>query len=75
MYPKPSEEIRNAKIRHLSVGHKHVVVTTDDGQTFAQGSSPCYGELGFGVGEQRSSSSFSKVETLAGVNVLGIACG
>eukprot|EP00035_Acanthoeca_spectabilis_P020845 m.434863 g.434863 ORF g.434863 m.434863 type:complete len:581 (-) comp17780_c0_seq1:1385-3127(-) len=75
MYPKPSEEIRSVKLKMMAVGNKHVVITTADGMTYTMGSSPCYGELGYGDGVMRSSTSFKEVEPIKGVPVIGISAG
>ena len=44
-------------MEHCGLGHKHVVLATNN-NTYALGSSPCYGELGYGDGEKRSSTLF-----------------
>lgn len=75
MYPKPSEEIRSVKLKTMAIGHKHVVITTTDDIIYTMGSSPCYGELGYGDGLMRSSTSFKAVGPLDAVPAFCVAAG
>lgn len=75
MYPKIYHEgMSEEKLQHMGLGHKHVVLATSN-NTYALGSSPCYGELGYGDGEKRSSTVFRPMGSIGPVPILGVACG
>eukprot|EP00041_Stephanoeca_diplocostata_P030608 m.932265 g.932265 ORF g.932265 m.932265 type:complete len:585 (-) comp23787_c1_seq12:1873-3627(-) len=76
MYPKPSSEILDIQLNQMSVGAKHVVLSANaNHEAWSMGSSPCYGELGYGEDEGKSSTKFKKIGPLENVPVLDIACG
>lgn len=69
MSPKYSDEERADLENPLTHMANHTV------QRRSMGSSPCYGELGYGEDEGKSSTKFKKMGPLENVPVLDIACG
>ena len=58
----------------MSVGRKHVaLVINSPNETYTMGSSPCYGELGYGEGIGKSSTTFNPVNTTPGLAWIGIS--
>lgn len=74
MYPKRYEDLVGSRIDCLGIGRKHVVVGTDSGN-YALGSSPCYGELGYGDAQSKTSTTFKPMEPTAGLKLIGVGCG
>jgi len=76
MYPKPYEEFGGQTPNHMAIGMKHVVMAADGTSTWSMGSSPCYGELGYGADvERRSSTHYQQVGPLNSIPIVGVACG
>lgn len=74
MYPKVYSEGMGEPLTQLGLGNKHVVLGTESA-VYSLGSSPCYGELGYGEGEKRSSTVFKPMGPVAEVPIIGVACG
>ncbi|XP_051161683.1 protein RCC2 homolog [Leptopilina boulardi] len=73
MYPKPIQDLSGWDIRCVGCSQTSVVVAADD-SVIAWGSSPTYGELGFGE-MRKSSTTPMEVKALEGLYITAVTCG
>jgi len=74
MYPKPVHDLSGWNIRSIGCCHKSIVVAADN-SVISWGSSPTYGELGYGVSGVKSSTTPQEVKPLEGIYVHKVAGG
>lgn len=74
MYPKVVQDLCGWKIQSVSCANRSIFVVAE-GCCISWGPSPTYGELGYGEGRSKSSTTPEKVRSIDGVQVTKIACG
>lgn len=74
MYPKVVQDLCGWKISSLSCANRSIFLAAE-GACVSWGPSPTYGELGYGEGRAKSSTTPDEVKTLDGVYVQQVACG
>lgn len=74
MYPKLVQDLSGWRIRCIGCCNKSIVIAADD-SVVSWGSSPTYGELGYGENKNKSSTVPQEVKTLDGIFVHSISCG
>lgn len=74
MYPKPIQDLTGWHIRGIGCSNKSIVVLADE-SVISWGPHPTYGELGYGEGRQKSSTTPQEVRLLEGIHVHAVACG
>lgn len=74
MYPKVVQDLCGWKISSLSCANRSIFLAAE-GSCVSWGPSPTYGELGYGEGRAKSSTTPDEVKTLDNVHVLHVACG
>lgn len=74
MYPKNVQDLCGWRIRIVACANRSIFVIADD-TSISWGPSPTYGELGYGEGKSKSSTTPQEVKTLDGVHVMSVACG
>lgn len=74
MYPKRYEPLVGEHLNCVGIGRKHVVVGSQSG-AYSLGSSPCFGELGYGDAHSKTSTTFRPMEPLFGAPLMSISCG
>lgn len=74
MYPKVVQDLCGWKITSLSCANRSIFLAAE-GACVSWGSSPTYGELGYGEGRAKSSTIPDEVKSLDGVYILHVACG
>lgn len=74
MYPKNVQDLCGCKIKDCSSGNRSIFVITED-ICVSWGPSPTYGELGYGEGKSKSSTTPQEVKTLDGLTCTTVACG
>lgn len=74
MYPKPDHNLTGWEIRSMSAGPTSTAVAAET-SLITWGPSPCFGELGYGEGEQKSSTKPQKVEAVEGLTIQQVAMG
>ncbi|ELU07096.1 hypothetical protein CAPTEDRAFT_168471 [Capitella teleta] len=74
MYPKPVMDLNGWKIRSIGCCNRSIVVAADD-SVISWGSSPTYGELGYGDSKSKSSTTPQEMKLLDGVFIQKISCG
>ncbi|XP_066591146.1 protein RCC2 homolog isoform X1 [Prorops nasuta] len=73
MYPKPIQDLSGWEIRCVGVSNTSVVVAADE-SVIAWGSSPTFGELGFGE-MRKSSTTPMEVKAVEGLYITAVTCG
>jgi len=73
MYPKPVQDLAGWEIHQIGCGFTSIIAAADD-SVIAWGSSPTYGELGFGE-FIKSSTVPKEVTKLSGMKVLSLTMG
>lgn len=74
MYPKNVQDLSGWRIRAVSCANRSIFVAAEE-SCISWGPSPTYGELGYGEGKSKSSTTPSEVRTLDGVHAIDVACG
>ncbi|CAN8015970.1 unnamed protein product [Ixodes persulcatus] len=74
MYPKPIQDLTGWNVRDIGCSNKSIVVLADE-STISWGPHPTYGELGYGEGRQKSSTTPQEVRLLEGIHIHTVACG
>lgn len=74
MYPKTVQDLCGWRIKAVSCANRSIFVIADD-TCISWGPSPTYGELGYGEGKSKSSTTPQEVKTLDGIHVADVACG
>ena len=74
MYPKTVQDLCGWRISHVACANRSIVVVAED-SLISWGSSPTYGELGYGEGKAKSSTTPQEVRTLDGIRIADITCG
>lgn len=74
MYPKVVQDLCGWKITSLSCANRSIFLASE-GACVSWGPSPTFGELGYGEGRAKSSTTPDEVKTLDGVHVMRVACG
>lgn len=74
MYPKNVQDLCGWKITAVSCANRSIFVIADE-TCISWGPSPTYGELGYGEGKSKSSTTPQEVKTLEGVHINDVACG
>lgn len=74
MYPKNVQDLCGWRIRQVTCGNKSIFVLAEE-SCISWGPSPTYGELGYGEGKSKSSTTPQEVRTLENIHVLDAACG
>lgn len=74
MYPKNVQDLCGWRISHVACGNRSIFVVAED-TCISWGPSPTYGELGYGEGKSKSSTTPTEVKTLEGVHIIKVACG
>lgn len=74
MYPKVVQDLCGWKITSLSCANRSIFLAAE-GSCVSWGSSPTYGELGYGEGRAKSSTIPDEVKSLDGVYIHEVACG
>lgn len=74
MYPKNVPDLCGWKINAVACANRSIFVIADD-MCISWGPSPTYGELGYGEGKSKSSTTAQEVKTLDGIHAFEVACG
>lgn len=74
MYPKPVQDLQGWHIKDIGCASHSIVVIAEEGCA-SWGTSPTYGELGYGEFKPKSSSVPQEIKPLDGLNVLKVSCG
>lgn len=74
MYPKLVQDLSGWRVRSVGCCNKSIVVAADD-SIVSWGSSPTYGELGYGENKAKSSTVPQEVKTLDGAYIHSVSCG
>lgn len=74
MYPKPIHDLTGWECRSFALGPTSAVVAADD-EVIAWGGSPTFGELGYGKGNQKSSTRPKEIDSLSGLRIARVAMG
>ncbi|XP_077511895.1 protein RCC2 homolog isoform X1 [Amblyomma americanum] len=74
MYPKPIQDLTGWHVRGIGCSNKSIVVLADE-SVISWGPHPTYGELGYGEGRQKSSTTPQEVRLLEGIHMHAVACG
>jgi alpha-tubulin suppressor-like RCC1 family protein len=74
MYPKLSDEVSGWKIRSISCGQTSTCVASGT-SLITWGPSPCFGELGYGEGNKKSSTVSDSVTDLEDATCFQVASG
>jgi len=74
MYPKLVQDLSGWRVRSIGCCNKSIVIAADE-SVVSWGCSPSYGELGYGEGKPKSSTTPQEVRTLDGVYVHAVGCG
>lgn len=74
MYPKNVQDLCGWRIKAVSCANRSIFVIADD-TSISWGPSPTYGELGYGEGKSKSSTTPQEVRTLDNVKIMDVACG
>lgn len=74
MYPKPIQDLTGWNVRDIGCSNKSIVVLADE-SVISWGPHPTYGELGYGEGRQKSSTTPQEVRLLEGIHVHTVTCG
>jgi hypothetical protein len=76
MYPMPVEDVMRLKVRSIASGNTSTILASEDDTLVSWGASPTFGELGYGDGAERKSSTKPEyVSELKGAQVLQVAMG
>jgi len=74
MYPKNVQDLCGWRVTAVSCANRSIFVIAD-GSCISWGPSPTYGELGYGEGKSKSSTTPQEVKTLDGIDIKSVACG
>lgn len=74
MYPKNVQDLCGWRISAVACANRSIFVVADD-SCISWGPSPTYGELGYGEGKSKSSTTPQEVKSLDGIHVMNVACG
>lgn len=74
MYPKNVQDLCGWKIRDCACANRSIVVCADE-SCISWGPSPTYGELGYGEGKSKSSTTPQEVKILDGIFIMQVVCG
>lgn len=74
MYPKNVQDLCGWRIRSVACANRSIVLAADE-SVVSWGPSPTYGELGYGEGKSKSSTTPQEVRPLDGIHVLNVVCG
>jgi len=74
MYPKAVQDLCGWKVRNLACGKSSTLIAADD-STISFGPSPTFGELGYGDGKPKSSTTAQEVKPMEGVYPEQVAMG
>lgn len=74
MYPKNVQDLCGWRVKTVSCANRSIFVIAED-TCISWGPSPTYGELGYGEGKSKSSTTPQEVKSLDGVHAMDIACG
>lgn len=74
MYPKNVQDLCGWRISAVSCANRSIFVVAD-ATCISWGPSPTYGELGYGEGKSKSSTTPQEVKTLDGCHIKSVACG
>lgn len=74
MYPKPIQDLCGWKVRSIGCCHKSIIVAADE-SLISWGSSPTFGELGYGENKPKSSTTPQEVKSMNGSHVTAVAGG
>lgn len=74
MYPKHVQDLCGWRMREVACANRSIVVVADE-SCISWGPSPTYGELGYGEGRGKSSTTPLEVKVLEGVHINKVVCG
>uniref|UniRef100_A0A6G1S701 Protein RCC2 n=2 Tax=Aceria tosichella TaxID=561515 RepID=A0A6G1S701_9ACAR len=74
MYPKNVQDLCGWRISHVACANRSIFVVAED-TCISWGPSPTYGELGYGDGKSKSSTTPNEVKTLEGTHIINVTCG
>ena len=74
MYPKNVQDLCGWRVSEVACANRSIVVIAED-TCISWGPSPTYGELCYGEGKSKSSTTPQEAKTLEGVRFMGLACG
>lgn len=74
MYPKNVPDLCGWKINAVACANRSIFVIADE-TCISWGPSPTYGELGYGEGKSKSSTTPQEVKTLDGIHASDVSCG
>lgn len=74
MYPKNVQDLCGWRISSVACANRSIFIVAED-TCISWGPSPTYGELGYGEGKSKSSTTPIEVKSLDGAHIINIACG
>ncbi|XP_041479939.1 protein RCC2 homolog [Lytechinus variegatus] len=74
MYPKPVHDLIGWKVRSMGCSNHSIVIAADD-DVISWGPFPTYGELAYGEGDPRSSTTAKRSRPLENIYIHHLTCG